>query len=202
MVQLISATEIVNWNAHQNSPADHRSPSQARNAFQRIDWSKRREIQRRIASRDDARDQDKDNADHPEPGVGPGDAHLFCRQLIEPVQRRHGQAERHAERDQDDDQRLAKELSDQLPAQGADGFADAHFPRPFLRPCRTEVHKIDTGQHQDKAPDPGNLARPSVQWFRRSLLRWSAPSRCHFGHGVEQDLWDARSIPGTGIGIR
>src|SRR3954468_6296241 len=31
---------------------------------------------------------------------------------------------------------------------GADGFADAYFPGPFLRTRRTEVHKVDAGDHQ------------------------------------------------------
>ncbi len=103
-------------------------------------------------------------------GLAPGDSHMFCRQMNEQVQRRHVQPESHAERDQDDDQRLAKELSDQLPAQGADGFADAYFPRPFSPNVAVlRFIKLIQGPAPGQSPRSGKPARPSVQWFRRSF---------------------------------
>src|SRR5580692_69437 len=54
--------------------------------------------------------------------------------------------------------RFGQELEDEVPALGADSFADAYFAGPFFRPGGGEIHKIDACDQQDEQADDAEHA--------------------------------------------
>ena len=81
--------------------------------------------------------------------------HFFVGHLVEPGQNQQNKHHRQGKSKTNHQERFTEELPDELSTQRTDRFANADLLGAFFAARRTQVHKVDTGQKQNKNPHDG-----------------------------------------------
>ena len=77
---------------------------------------------------------------------------LGC-EVIESRKEESDKTDSKEQRDESQKNRFTEELSDKVSSVGSSHFSHPHFSSPVGRPGCGQIHKIDTGDHQDKKRD-------------------------------------------------